>query len=190
MPWCLLSGLFTHLYFTHAIALLCALKGRSAIRIPDGTARVALRNGASRSFTGIESSRRLLHHFARRCVRVSHPVVIACWSMAVQFFQLLRYIVFHVDHLDASHSIEGRKPEELLFLVTSEEKKLAILRLQGKRVLPITGDRIFVCVTMKLHRVDVEELSEGNLLLFARHLVFLDYEALLFEVDREEPLVV
>ena len=56
--------------------------------------------------------------------------------MIVDFENIQAGLVAHIDDLDLCNPVEGREPQELLFLVAREEQILAILRLQAKLILP------------------------------------------------------
>lgn len=106
-----------------------------------------------KSFFVSLTERRKFDIFTRWSIWVSHSVVKTCSSMTIHLHDGLRWIIFHVNNLYASHSIEWGQPEKLFFFRSTEQKEFTIFSLQGKRVFPFAGYSIWGLISVILHRI-------------------------------------
>lgn len=110
---------------------------------------------------------------------------------AVERADALRGKILHVDDLDASESVKGREPQELLLLRPREEEELAVLGGEREREFPLASHFAFLCVLLVfLHRLDVENVVEIDFFDLLCDLFLLDLERAMLFAEQEEPFVV
>ena len=109
-------------------------------------------------------------------VGVPKAILDSCRAVTINFLQILRWFIPHVNDLHIRHPIKRRKPQELLLFGPREQKVLAFLGLQSEREFPIAGHIVFSTFAMLLYRLNVQKLAKWHFCRFLGHLLVLNHE--------------